>query len=1374
MSGGYDGYLKFGTKIDQSGFESGVGKLTSVAKKGAKVAGAALAGVTTGLGVMAAAAVKVGSSFEEGMSKVSAVSGATGKDLEALTAKAEEMGAKTKFSATESAEALNYMAMAGWKTEDMLGGLEGIMNLAAASGEDLGSVSDIVTDALTAFGLEAGDAGHFADVLAKASSNSNTNVGMMGATFKYVAPLAGALGFDIEDCAVAIGLMANAGIKGEQAGTSLRAVLSRLAKPPKDAAQAMEDLGISITTADGQMRTLDDIVGDMRTSFSGLSQEQKATYAAMLGGQEAMSGLLAIVNASDSDFEKLQSAINDADGAALDMAETMQDNLKGQLTILGSSLEGLGIKVYDKFETPLKTATKSAIENVNDLTTSMTSGKLSGSVDKLATATGNFIAKAAELATKVLPKMINGLTWILDHGKLIASGIGAATAAVVTFKAVNKLDLVVKAWKAATVAVVAHEQAQRLMLVASNGGLTGMQTLVSVLTGKITLQAAATGVAAKAQIAWNGTLLANPIVLVTAGVVALTAALVIFGRRTDETAEKTKELTEATKESKEALDERQKAMKEQISSDVAEIENAKSLLDQLEKLTDANGKIIGDKERAKILIDEINAVMPDSIRWIDDETIAYQENSEAIRRQMDLKEAEIALEDMVAAKQEARKAIEESLKKQAELKEHLREVTEKLAEAEKIAAENPMWAGAASNVIELKKQVADIEKTLATEQEAVRVNAETIDQYTQLKTAIAEQNFDEMNRILNGLTQGWKDHTNAQAVELGAQLDQQREMHQLLCKAYEETGSESIRQMRDSMEAEIETTQQEISLLAQGLGEAISTGAASGVMAQAPLVIASVSKMALDAVMAGKKSIESNSPSKLSARLIGLPIPQGVAVGIKAAAPEVYSAMSNTMTAAVEKTKNSLGAFSVIGALISSGIAKGTVDAKSKYYTAIETMSAGAMAKAKEKAKSYKEVGSIYVEQMTKGINDRADDAIKAVEKMVDEQIEAEKKAREKGEKELQEQITNTKNKNAKKQLQDQLERLKTQNDTEITRLKEIGKEQVAAYSDSIKTTAAEQITSIKDTVGALADEFQKKYDDIIAKRDSMQEKLADYGDMFTLDRDNVKLADWDVQTTSLNRYNDALTELKQKLQDHGLSEDLLNEVTKLGPKEGTLFAEKLLAQSDTDFDLYVNGWTEKQALAKQIAEQFYQDQLTSLETEFAGKLDESLAGVPDTVEGIGRDAMQGFISGMDGMMGSAVSKARQIAQAVIRAYREEFDIHSPSKKMEKLVGVPVGQGIGVGMEKSMQEVYAKMRRSVAYETGRIAAQTTAKANHASNVEANSARTETYYQNNSTEKLMGVKIEGDMAVFARKATPYIINEIKRQGGNLVKGAGANV
>ncbi|MGI6256599.1 MAG: phage tail tape measure protein [Anaerovoracaceae bacterium] len=310
-------------------------------------AGKKMMPLTLAIGGLGAASLKTTADFDTAMSKVSAISGATGEEFDKLRAKAREMGSKTKFSATEAAEGFNYMAMAGWKTEDMLDGIEGIMNLAAASGEGLATTSDIVTDALTAFGLEAKDAGHFADILASASSNANTNVSMMGETFKYCAPIAGALGFSAEDTAEAIGLMANAGIKSTQAGTALRTIMNNLSKDFTISGKNIGEVTIATTNADGSMRSLSDILSDCRGAFDGLTESEKAQVAQQLVGKNAMSGFLALMNAAPEDVEKLQNAIANCDGASLEMAATMQDNLGGQLTILKSQLQELAISFGD-------------------------------------------------------------------------------------------------------------------------------------------------------------------------------------------------------------------------------------------------------------------------------------------------------------------------------------------------------------------------------------------------------------------------------------------------------------------------------------------------------------------------------------------------------------------------------------------------------------------------------------------------------------------------------------------------------------------------------------------------------------------------------------------------------------------------------------------------------------------------------------------------------------------------------------------------------------------------------------------------------------------------------------------------------------------
>lgn len=406
-------------KIDEAGKKiEAFGDSVTSAGKAVMPASMAVAG-------LGAAAVKTAADFDSSMSKVAAVSGATGDDLDALRDKAREMGAKTKFSASEAADAMNYMAMAGWKTEDMLEGIEGIMNLAAASGEDLATTSDIVTDALTAFGLSAQDSGHFADILAAASSNANTNVSMMGETFKYCAPIAGALGFSAEDTAEAIGLMANAGIKGSQAGTALRTIMNNLTGDIKLSGSALGEVTIATTNADGSMRDLSDILSDCRGAFAQLSESEQAAAAEALVGKNAMSGFLALMNAGEGDIEKLSTAIANCDGTAERMAETMQDNLAGQLTILKSQLQELAIS----FGEMLMPAIRAIVS------------KIQAFVDKL-----NHMSEGQQKAILTIGLMVAALGPLLVIIGTVISKVGVAMQGFVRLSSgVKKLGVAVKA-----------------------------------------------------------------------------------------------------------------------------------------------------------------------------------------------------------------------------------------------------------------------------------------------------------------------------------------------------------------------------------------------------------------------------------------------------------------------------------------------------------------------------------------------------------------------------------------------------------------------------------------------------------------------------------------------------------------------------------------------------------------------------------------------------------------------------------------------------------------------------------------------------------------------------------------------------------------
>ena len=713
-----DGSIIIEVDLDQGKFESSVSNLT---KKAAKAAAA----IGTAIGAVSMAAIKVGSDFEEGMSKVSAISGTTGSDLEKLKEKAMEMGAKTKFSATEASEALQYMAMAGWGTSDMLDGLDGIMNLAAASGEDLASTSDIVTDALTAFGLSAKDSTRFADVLAAASSNANTNVSLMGETFKYVAPVAGALGYSVEDTAVAIGLMANAGIKGSQAGTALRSMLSRLAKPTDDVAAAMDTLGISLTNSDGTMKSFNEITVDLRNSFSKLNQAQKTEMAATLAGQEAMSGLLAIVNASDDDFNKLKKSIDNSSGSAKKMADTMNNNLKGKLTIIGSTLEGIGIKAYDKFEKPLSKALDSAQKSLNNLDKSMSSGKLGKSVDKLAEGFGKLVEVTVNLATKVLPVAIDGFALLADNSELVVAAIGGISAAILVYNNYQKISNALNT--ASAVASLAYGTAQ------------------SVVAGELTA-------AAGAQEMLNLAMSANPAALVTAGIVGLVAAVAALSLVHGEEKTAVQELNEELTEEAESFKEIKKATEENAKASIIEIDNLSSMKHELDNLVDANGKVKeGFENRASYLVNELAEATGTDIKLVDGQIQNYSKLSGEIQKTIDKMRAEAILE---AHKEEYQTAIQKQAEAQEKLNKAKDAYNKALKDSEKYI-EDYMKSSYDHTLSELENRknaekayqnyLATVEDTLDKAQSSYDDYTKSIVSYEQAKTDIVNEEYNKVN-----------------------------------------------------------------------------------------------------------------------------------------------------------------------------------------------------------------------------------------------------------------------------------------------------------------------------------------------------------------------------------------------------------------------------------------------------------------------------------------------------------------------------------------------------------------------------------------------------------------------------------------------------
>lgn len=629
---------KLGGEADETGGEmSDFGEKAEDA--GNKADGAARGGIsamTVALGNLAADGIRLaarelkdftkdvvvtGMEFGAAMSAVGAVSGASESELEELTAKAEEMGATTKFTASEAAEAFNYMAMAGWKTEDMLSGIEGILSLAAASGTDLATTSDIVTDAMTAFGLGAKDAGHFADVLAAASSNANTNVSMMGETFKYAAPVAGALGFSIEDTAEAIGLMANSGIKSSQAGTALRAVLTALSDDLVLTGKAFAEAGaengeFTITTSDGEgkMRALGDILTELRTKWELLSEKEQSANAEAIAGKNAMSGFLALMNAAPEDVEKLSGAIEECDGAAQGMADTMQDNLQGDVTLMKSAIDGMKISLSEKLEPALRSGVQYITKNMPQIEA--------------------FLGKAFDVGGKLVKGAVDYLPKIVQTGKdllPVITGIGTAVGALKSAEKVKNLTALFT-------------------------GLSGAAGLASAGIG---------GVAAA---------------LIVGGVSYVYAAEKAREAHLDEVyREATAEadaLAKGVNDDIAKMNKLSQTAQEQVRVDFADIYRTENLWNELQTLVDENGKVKkGYEDRVQYITSELSGATGTEIELVDGVIQKYDELKETIDKVIEKKRASAfasAYSDMY----------EEALKQQAGAAEEIISIEDAIAQNE--------------------------------------------------------------------------------------------------------------------------------------------------------------------------------------------------------------------------------------------------------------------------------------------------------------------------------------------------------------------------------------------------------------------------------------------------------------------------------------------------------------------------------------------------------------------------------------------------------------------------------------------------------------------------------------------------------------------
>lgn len=468
--------------------------------------------LANGIKELAKGAISVGMDFESGMSQVAATMGMTTQEIaggsEAYTKlenAAKEAGNTTQFSATQAAEALNYMALAGYDADKAVETLPTVLNLAAAGGMDLATASDMVTDSMSALGDKAGTTESFVDKMAKTSQKSNTSVQQLGEALLSVGGTAKSLAGGVTEANTVLGIFADSGTKGAEGGTALRNVILSLTAPTDTAKKKMQELGLEVFDANGNMRPLNDTFQDLNGILGNMTQGEQTEVLNTIFNKVDLKSVNALLANSGERFNELSGYIENSTGAAEQMAATMNDNLQGKITILKSGLEGLGIAAYEKFETPLKNAVTNITNVIGDLQTDLTSGELSGALDKIATGFGNLVEKASEIIVAVLPKILEGLGWIADHGDTVASLLAAIGAGFAVFKVASIINGVVTAIQGLTAAEVALNAIQKLVNITMAANpmmliITLVATLVAAIVGFV-----ATNEGARAAVvnAWN-------------------------------------------------------------------------------------------------------------------------------------------------------------------------------------------------------------------------------------------------------------------------------------------------------------------------------------------------------------------------------------------------------------------------------------------------------------------------------------------------------------------------------------------------------------------------------------------------------------------------------------------------------------------------------------------------------------------------------------------------------------------------------------------------------------------------------------------------------------------------------------------------------
>lgn len=764
-----DGTLIFGTDVDSSGFEKGISSLTVAAGTAiGNIASSMVSQISSVVAEIPAKMVEVGSSFEASMSQVAATMGITSAaaEFETLSAAAKEMGETTKFSASQAGEALNYLALAGYDAEKAVNALPTVLNVAAAGGMELAAASDMVTDAMSALGLETSQMADFSDKLAVTAQKSNTSVAQLGEAILTVGGTAKNLAGGVVEMNTMLGILADNGIKGAEGGTALRNVILSLTAPTSKAAGVIDDLGLAVFDNEGKMRSLQDIIYDLNDALSTMTDADKSQVLSDIFNKVDLKSVNALLGTSMERFDELSGYIDNCTGAAADMAVTMDDNLKGDLTIMQSALEGLGIAAYEKFQTPMRDAVQSVTEDISTLSQSISGGALSKSFEKLSTVASEFIATVADGAANTLPKIINFMVEVADHAELVKAGILGISGAIATAKIAAQIS---------DIGGAVHKAALRIGLMGTNASVAAMQT--AAFNGELSLTEvaalAATGninllqlsvARLKAQF-----LALNPAMLgITAAAIALGAAMVALNEKfkidaelaaqeaaTDPWLKQAQKRVEAVKEEQQAFKDLLATQEEQNASSDAEANNIQRLWSELQNYVDENGNVVSSNERVSEIIGTLNSAYGLNIEYMDGQIQGYGKLADSMDDYIEKLRLEAKLRNLQPAYDEAIAGQEKYNDQRLDLEKQL---NDKIA-AFQATDDNDIKGVYAVQIGGLREQIAALDETYQMYQDTIAEYEGLFSQSFPQGSALAdhyrsqgEQAAAEVDRILGRIS----------------------------------------------------------------------------------------------------------------------------------------------------------------------------------------------------------------------------------------------------------------------------------------------------------------------------------------------------------------------------------------------------------------------------------------------------------------------------------------------------------------------------------------------------------------------------------------------------------------------------------------------